>query len=1046
MISAFFIRRPVFASVLSIVIVLAGLVSMRALPVAQYPDIVPPEVVVITSYPGASADVIAKTVAAPLEQEINGVEDMIYLRSVAAASGQLRITVSFAIGTDPDQATINVNNRVTAAQARLPEEVRRQGIRVQKRSTSILGLITVSAPGGQYDSMFLSNYALLNIIDELKRIPGVGDPSLFGQKDYSMRIWLRPDKLAQFNLTASDVAQAIQEQNSQFAAGQFGQEPISADNAFTYTVNTQGRLADPAAFGQIILRSDDSGATLRLSDVARVELGAQDYNFDASYKGRTTVPIGLYLQPGANALQTMDAIRASMVEMSQRFPEGLAYEIPFDTTRFVRVSIEEVVHTFIEAIVLVVLVVFLFLQNPRATLIPLLAVPVSIIGTFAGMLLLGFSINLLTLFGLVLAIGIVVDDAIIVIENVERLMSQEGLSPREAAFKAMAEVTGPVIAIVLVLSAVFIPVAFLGGLSGQMYKQFAITIVVSVVISGIVALTLTPALCALLLKPVHSEPALPFRLFNRMFARITDGYVNASGFLMRRTVLGMTLFTGLMAIALLLFNRLPGGLVPAEDQGYVLMAYQLPAAAALDRTRAITDVMTQRLMEQKAVESVVTFAGFDILAQSQRSNAGISFVMLDPWDQRTTSEDDARIMVNPLAHLGADLRDGEMFGFNPPPITGISTTGGFEAYLQDRTGSGGTALVETAHRLLDAASKRPELTELRTTFSTSTPQYYAELDREKARALKVPINQVFTIMQSTFGSLYVNDFTLFGRSYRVNLQSEAQFRRSPEDLRHVFVRSSDGNLVPLDALVKVNRTIGPDLVERFNVFPAAKILGQPAPGYSSGQAIAAMRAVSQEVLGANYSLGWVGSAYQELASAGSGAQSFVFGILMVFLILAAQYERWSLPFAVVTAVPFAVFGAILATWLRGLENDLYFQIGLLTLIGLSAKNAILIVEFAMLHRREGVSLMEAALQGARQRFRPIVMTSLAFMLGVLPLAISSGAGSASRHAIGTGVIGGMIAATFLATLFVPMFFLLIGRLTERDGVTHTREKESDPHA
>jgi multidrug efflux pump len=1019
--------------------------SMRALPIAQYPDIVPPEVVVSTNYPGASAEVIAETVAGPMEQEINGVENMLYMRSVASASGQVRITISFAIGTDPDQATIDVNNRVKAAEARLPEEVRRQGVRVQKRSSSILALIAMNSPTGQYDSVFISNYALLNVIDEIKRIPGVGDASLFGQKDYSMRIWLRPDKLAQFNLTASDVAQAIQEQNAQFAAGQFGQEPISGENAYTYTVNTQGRLADPEAFGRIILRSDPSGATLRLSDVARVELGAQDYNFEASYNGKPAVPIGLYLQPGANALETVDAIRAKMAEISQRFPDGLAYDIPFDTTKFVRVSIEEVIRTFIEAIVLVVLVVFIFLQNPRATLIPLLAVPVSIIGTFAGMLLLGFSINLLTLFGLVLAIGIVVDDAIIVIENVERLMSTEGLSPRDAAFKAMEEVTGPVIAIVLVLSAVFIPVAFLGGLSGQMYQQFAITIVISVIISGIVALTLTPALCALLLKPVHKEPALPFRVFNRLFERTTNGYVSASSFLMRRGLLGMVLFAGLLGITVLLFNRVPGGLVPAEDQGYVLMAYQTPPAASLDRTKAITDEATRRMLAQDTVDSVVTFAGFDILAQSQKTSSGVSFVMLKDWSERTAAEDDARVLVKPLAGLGQDLRDGVMFGFNPPPITGMSTTGGFEAYLQDRAGAGSTALMETTNRLLEAARKRPELTGLRTTFSTGTPQYFAELDREKARALNVPINQVFTIMQSTFGSLYVNDFTLFGRSYRVNLQSEAEFRRSPEDLRHVFVRSNDGNLVPLDALLNVKRTIGPDLVERFNVFPAAKILGEPAPGYSSGQAIAAMQAVSQEVLDNNYSVGWVGSAYQELATAGTGTLAFVFGIVMVFLILAAQYERWSLPFAVVTAVPFAVFGAIAATWLRGLENDLYFQIGLLTLIGLSAKNAILIVEFAMLHRREGASIHDAALQGARLRFRPIVMTSLAFMLGVLPLAISSGAGSASRHAIGTGVIGGMIAATFLATIFVPMFFVLISRLTERTTPRSAPSEEKNAH-
>ena len=1031
MISRFFINRPVFSAVLSIVIVLAGLVAVRVLPVSQYPAIVPPEVVVSATYPGANAETVATTVAAPLEQEINGVDNMIYMRSTSTANGTLRLMVSFKIGTDPDQAVINVNNRVKAAEARLPEEVRRQGVKVEKRSSNILQLITMASPEGRYDSIFISNYALINVIDELKRVPGVGDASLFGAKDYSMRIWLRPDKLAQYNLTPNDVAAAVREQNAQFAAGQFSQEPIQDDRAFTYSVSTRGRMVEPAEFESIILRSDPQGGSLRLKHVARIELGAQDYAFTATADGQPTVPIGIYLQPGANALDTAAAVKVKMEELAGRFPEGVAYRIPFDTTKFVKASINEVIKTFAEATLLVVLVVFVFLQNARATIIPVLAIPVSIVGTFAGMYLLGFSINLLTLFGLVLAIGIVVDDAIIVIENVERHMTEEGLPPKQAALKAMEEVSGPVIAIVFVLSAVFIPVAFLGGLTGEMYKQFAVTIAVSVIISGIVALTLTPALCALLLKPTHGEPLLPFRWFNRAFGAATRGYVGGVRFMLRRVALSLVLFAGLMGVTVLLFERVPGGLVPAEDQGYVLMAYQLPPAASLNRTERVTGRMTERLKNEPTVESVVTFAGFDILASAQKTSAGISFVPLKNWSERTKANEDARVLVNRFMALTVDLREALIFAFNPPPITGISTTGGFEAYLQNRSGASTQELVQTASRLVDAANKRPELTRVRTTFSVSTPQYFIALDREKARALDIPIDQVFATMQSTFGSLYVNDFTLFGRNYRVNLQSEATFRRSPDDLRHVFVRSKSGKLVPLDALVTVSRVIGPDIVERFNAFPAAKIMGEPASGYSSGQALAAIEAVAHEVLDANYSLGWIGSAYQEKAAAGTGSQAFLFGIIMIFLILAAQYERWSLPLAVITAVPFAVFGAILATWLRGLDNDLYFQIGLVTLIGLSAKNAILIVEFAMLHRRAGISIFEAAVEAARLRFRPIVMTSLAFTLGAVPLALSSGAGSASRHAIGTGVIGGMLAATFIATFFIPLFFRLIAQLAER---------------
>lgn len=1045
MISRFFIDRPVFATVISIVIVLSGLAAMRALPIAQYPEILPPQVSVSAAYPGASSQVIAETVAAPLEQAINGVENMIYQLSNSSSSGAMSLTVYFAVGTDPDQATINVNNKVQAALAKLPEEVRRQGVKVEKKSSDILQVITLYSPDDSRDPIFISNYALINVIDELKRLKGVGDASQFGSKDYSMRIWLRPDKLAQYNLTPTDVVNAIREQNSQFAAGSFGQQPLKEPQDFTYTVTTQGRFTDPKEFESVILRTDDTGASLLLKDVARVELGAQDYSLVTTLNGQQNAAFGIYLQPGANALDTAETVERTMQRLAKRFPEGIAYKIPYDTTKFVQVSITEVIHTFFEALVLVVLVVFIFLQNWRATLIPVLAIPVSLVGTFAGMYILGFSINLLTLFGMVLAIGIVVDDAIVVIENVERVMRTQGLNAREASIKAMEEVTGPIIAIVLVLCAVFVPVGFLGGLAGQMYKQFAITIAVSVVISGIVALTLSPALCALLLKPGHHEPAAPFRAFNRFFDKATEGYGAGVRFFLKRSLVGLLLFGGMIALIMLLFSRVPGSLVPDEDQGYVINAYYLPPAASLNRTEALSGAVSQQLMEHPAVEDVVTFAGFDVLTFGVRSNAGVSFVPLKDWSERTTPELDARNLTREFMGMGAAQKDGLVLSFNPPPITGMSTTGGFESFIQDRSGGSVEQLGEKVQAFVEAASKRPELAGIQSTFSANVPQYYIDLDRTKTRALGVSVSDVFTAMQATFGSYYVNDFTLYGRTWQVSLQSESEFRRKPEDLGQVYVRSSSGDLVPLSTLLRVRRILGPDSYDRFNVYPSAKVLGGPAPGYSSGQALAAMQEVADEVLGEDYSLGWIGSAYQELATQGSGTQAFVFGLILVFLILAAQYERWTLPLAVVTAVPFAVFGAILAVWLRGIQNDVYFQVGLVTLIGLAAKNAILIVEFAVLLRAEGKGIFDSALEAAKLRFRPIVMTSLAFILGCVPLAISSGAGSASRHSIGTGVIGGMLAATLLATFLIPMFYLLVESAAQRVSQRGKAGEEQPPH-
>jgi len=1024
-ISSYFIDRPLFATVVSAFIVIAGLAAFRALPISMYPDIAPPTVNVTTAYPGASADVIAETVATPLEQALNGVEGMLYMRSANSSSGAMQLSVTFAVGTDPDIAVINVQNRVQAALPLLPEEVRRQGVTVAKSLPSFLQVVTLDSPDGRYDNLFVSNYATVNVMDELRRIPGVGDMQVFGARDYSIRIWLRPDKLYEFGLMPSDVAAAVREQNTQSAAGRLGDEPMVERVDLTLSVTTQGRLQDPEQFGRIILKTGASGEIVRLRDVARVELGARDYSFAMTRKGRPVVGAAIFLAPRANALQVSQAVYERMAELGAKFPAGLEWAIPYDTSKYVRTSMREVAITLVEAMILVFLVVWLFLHNLRATLIPTLAVPVSLIGTFAGMYLLGFSINSLTLFGMVLAIGIVVDDAIVVLENVERHMRMEHVDSHEATRRAMAEVSRPVIAIVLVLNSVFLPVAFLGGLVGEMYRQFAITIAVSVTISGFVALTLTPAMCARLLETGAIEPRSGLlRRFDQGFSAVTTSFGNGVRWMLEHgTVAAAAILVMLVAIWALERN-IPSALAPDEDQGYVIAIAALPPAASIQRTDAVLKQLDAASFRNPAYEDNFTVVGFDVLTNAQRSNAGVSFIILKDWSERHDPALSSQSVAGALFRAGTGIKDGFVFSLAPPAIEGLSNTGGFEAFVQARTGNDYAALEAATQTLLAAAAQRPELTGVGTSYSSQVPRVQVNVDVEKAKLLGIDLDDVNVTLQSTFGALYVNDFNRNGRVYRVQMQSEGEFRAHPENLGDAHVRSASGTMVPITAVANVAQITGPDVIERFNVFPSARLFGEPAAGYSSGQALAAMEQLAAAHLPEGYALAWSGQSYQEKTSGQSTLLIFALAVLMVFLILAAQYERLTLPFAVILAVPFAVFGAFLAVFLRGLYNDLYLQIGLVTLVGLAAKNAILIVEFAShMHRDQGKSLADAAMEAARLRFRPIVMTSLAFILGVLPLAISSGAGAASRHSIGTGVIGGMLAATFIAVLFIPLFFV-----------------------
>lgn len=1032
MFSKFFINRPVFAIVMSIVITLVGALAIISLPAEEYPQVTPVEVVVSANYTGASAEVISSTVASVLENSINGVEGMLYMKSSSSSSGSVSITVYFSNDTNPDMATVNVNNRVQAVMSKLPQEVQRLGVTVRKRSSTILSVYTLYSDNPAHDSIYIANYATINVTDELKRVPGVGDASAFGSRDYSMRIWLNLDKLSQNNLTPSEVAQVIQEQNAQFAVGQFGQEPMRKDIVFTYSINTQGRLIKPEEFGNIIIRSNSDGSSLRLRDVATIELGAETYTVRNKFNGKDAVGFGVFLQPGANALQVANDVEKKMKELSGNFPQGMHYDIAYDTTKFVAISIKEVIKTFVEAIVLVIIIMYFFLQNFRATIIPVIAIPVSIIGAFAGMYALGFSINLLTLFGLVLAIGIVVDDAIIVIENVERILhSHPEISVKDATIEAMHEMQSPVIAIVLVLSSVFIPVAFIGGFAGEIYKQFAVTIVISVVISGFVALTLTPALCVSILKKKEPKPFLVVRKFNLFFDWLTEKFTLSVSKFIRRGLLLLLLFGAFLLATAGIFSKLSNGLVPSEDKGMLIAFMSLPPASSLSRNIAEGDKMIDVLKNNPNVQSFMLIQGYDMMASAPRTHATTAFVNLKDWSERKGKGEDSFSVAGAITGALNQKVDATAFVINPPAIMGMGLAGGFEVYLQDRTGGSVADLNNYANLLVAEASKRPELKGVRSLLNANIPQYYVTLDREKAKAFKVNVNDVFTVLQSTFGNYYVNDFNLYGRTYKVFVQAQSEFRESPEDFSRTFVKSSDGSLVPISSLVDFERIVNTDIIDRFNLFPAAKLMGDANEGYSSGDALRAIEEVAKEVLPEGYTIAYSGISYQEKASSGTGMLAFVLGLVFVFLILAAQYERWLMPFAVLSAVPFAVFGAGLATLLRGLSNDIYFQIGLVTLIAIAAKNAILIVEFAQ-HKREqeGLGIIESAVEAAKLRFRPIVMTSLAFGIGVLPLAISSGAGAASRHAIGTGVIGGVLATTFIGTFFIPLFWTYFARLSE----------------
>jgi hydrophobe/amphiphile efflux-1 (HAE1) family protein len=1038
MLSNFFIDRPIFACVISIIITFTGLVAMMNLPIEQYPNITPPLIQVSTYYPGASAETIAATVAAPIEQQVNGVENMIYMYSQNSSSGNYLLNVYFDIGSDVEKAQIDVNNDVNLVMAQLPEEVQRQGITVQKQTPNILLFVAMQSPDNRYDEIFLSNYANINVVTELQLIPGISQVSIIGARNYAMRIWLKPDRMAQMGITTTEVLEAIRDQNSQYPVGTVGGNPNKLPIELSVPMMATGRLTTPEEFENIIIRANSDGSMVFVKDVANVELGAQNYDVDTKLNNKTMTSLAIYQQYGANALEVAENVKAKMAELAKDFPEGIEYSIPYDTTKFVNASIIEVEKTIFEAGVLVVLVVLFFLQNLRATLIPMLAMIVSIVGTFAGMIALGYSINTLTLFAMVLAIGIVVDDAIVVIENVEHNMRALKLSPKMAAKKAMSEVQGPVIAIVFVLCAVFVPVAFLGGIAGELYRQFAITISISVIISGIVALTLSPALAAVLLKE-RQEDSKFTKKFNEIFDKFGNQYVKVARFFIVRPWVTCICFLLVLGSVFYLFRIVPSSFVPNEDQGYLMTVSILPDGASLRRVNEVGDTIGDLVLKDPDVHDIVSLDGFGLLDGLNRSNQGSYFIVLNDWSERKKKDQSADFLLSKFRKQFSGIKDALVLAFNPPAIQGIGTVGGFEFWIQARGTGNVESLEQYANLLVKKANESPILSGVSTNIDANTKQFFVNFDREKSRSMAVPVGDVYQTLQTMMGSFYVNDFNKFGRVYNVLVQAEDVYRSTPYDVGEIYVRSLAGAMVPLKSLIHITNTKGPSLISRFNGFNAARVNGNSAPGYSSGEALVEMERLAKEVLPQGMTYSWGGQSYQEKKMAGTGPKVMAAGMFMIFLILAALYEKWSLPFSILLAVPFGMLGALLAVHLSGMTNDVYFQIGLITLIALAAKNAILIVEFAIIkHDEEGLSFAEAALEAGKSRLRAIIMTSLTFILGVVPLLTADGAGAASRHSVGTGVMGGMITATFLAVFFVPFFYKLL------QDIAHRSWRKKDP--
>ena len=1031
MISKVFIERPILATVLSLVIVIAGAVAFGTLPVAQYPEIAPPIVQVKTTYPGANALVLAETVASPIEQEVNGVEGMLYMESRSANDGGYELDVIFAVGTDVDLAQVLVQNRVNTAMPKLPEEVKREGVTVKKRSANILLFIAMSSPDERYDSLFIHNYITLRIKDELLRQKGVGDLSVFGAEDYSMRVWLDPNRLKALNLTTRDVVRAIQEQNVQVAAGQIGQPPAPPGQNFQLSINTLGRLAEPEEFEDIIIKTAEGTRVTRVKDVGRVELGAKNYNTFFASNGKEAAGISVYPLPGANALETAQAIRSTMERLGQAFPEGLQWDIPFDTTLFIEESIRQVYQTLIEAAIIVFIVIFIFLGDWRASIIPGIAIPVSLIGTAAAMAALGFSINMISLFGLVLAIGIVVDDAIVVVENVSKKM-EEGLSGKEAAIKGMAEITGPIIATTLVLVAVFVPTAFLPGISGQLYRQFALTIATATIFSSLNALTMSPAMCALLLRAraPNQKQTIFFRAFNRGYDWSEKSYAAIVGQMVRRTAFMAVIYIGLIVFSGWSLFSIPTGFLPTEDQGYAIAAYQLPDAASQQRSREVVEKMDAIISKTPGVQDWIAIGGFSALDETNASNAGALYIVFEDRAKREEESLSQDVILAKLQGQFNQIQEAMIFTVLPPVIQGLGTSGGFDFRLQDRGGVGPTQLQQWAQQIIRDGNAQSGLEGLYTLFRADVPQLFIDVDRTKAKTQDIPLNDVFGTLQAFLGSAYVNDFNKFGRTFQVKVQAAPQFRIRAEDISQLEVRNNSGEMVPIGTLVDIEDTLGPQVVFRFNLYPTATIGGAPAPGYSSSQALALMEEMAATKLPPSMGFEWSGISFQEKQVGGEAILIFALALTLVFLVLAGQYESWSSPAVIILAVPVALLGTAIALVMRGFDNNLYTQIGIVLLIALASKNAILIVEFARDLRAGGKDIVEAAAEAARLRFRPVLMTAFSFVFGVLPLVFASGAGSASQQAVGTAVFGGMLASTALAVLFVPVFFVIFQRLSE----------------